>query len=268
MVFVTGLPGTGKSLMLQQLAGMAHRLGRRVHLLQWDVCRQPFETNARVQAHYPEIDGVTHHGVRKGVGIWARNVVLAWHARFHGGTDILIGETPLVGNRLIELVHHEEDKTEPLLREAAITSFIVPTPSREVKQRIEKQRIERTAQPLHEREKDDAQPHVMLAAWSEFCSVAHQFNLILAKQILEKSTHYDPDLYYRIYDILLKHRPHSRLSMDLTLATEHSSVYDLDVDQIDLIPTPDEVDRALNDMERRYPDGKTLAHEINYWYVV
>ena len=56
--------------------------------------------------------------------------------------------------------------------------------------------------------------------------------------------------------------------MDLTLATEHSSVYDLDVDQIDLIPTPDEVDRALNDMERRYTDGKTLAHEINYWYVV
>jgi hypothetical protein len=133
---------------------------------------------------------------------------------------------------------------------------------------IEGQREERSARPLHEREKGDAQPHIMLAAWSEFCSVAHQFNLISADEIGEKSVDYDPDLYFDIYDILLKHRPHSRISMDVILATENKSVYDLNVDQIDLVPTPDEVQRALNEMEHRYSDGKTLANEIDHWYVV
>lgn len=268
MVFLAGLPGTGKSLLLQQLAGMAGALGRQVHLLQWDVCRQPFESHIYVKTHYPEIDGVTHNGVRKGVGIWAREAVFNWYARYQEGTDILIGETPLIGNRLVELVRCEDDKAESVFRDETTTYFIVPTPSQEVKRLIEGQREERSARPLHEREKGDAQPHIMLAAWSEFCSVAHQFNLISADEIGEKLVDYDPDLYFDIYDILLKHRPHSRISMDVILATENKSVYDLNVDQIDLVPTSDEVQRALNEMEHRYSDGKTLANEIDHWYVV
>ncbi|MDE2728894.1 MAG: hypothetical protein OXI19_12800, partial [Gemmatimonadota bacterium] len=47
MVFLAGLPGTGKSLLLQQLAILAHGRGRTPHLLQWDVCRLPFLTNDR-----------------------------------------------------------------------------------------------------------------------------------------------------------------------------------------------------------------------------
>ena len=48
----------------------------------------------------------------------------------------------------------------------------------------------------------------------------------------------------------------------------HFEVTTLNVDQIDLVPTSDEVQRALNEMERRYPDGKTLANEIDHWYMV
>ena len=44
LVFFAGLPGVGKSLLLQQMTLMALAAGRRVTLLQWDVARQPFET--------------------------------------------------------------------------------------------------------------------------------------------------------------------------------------------------------------------------------
>src|SRR5436309_1145639 len=36
-VFFAGLPGTGKSLLIHQLAHLAHARGRRIRLLQWDV---------------------------------------------------------------------------------------------------------------------------------------------------------------------------------------------------------------------------------------
>lgn len=46
MIFFAGLPGTGKSLLIHQLAHLAHARGRRVHLLQWDVARPAFEASA------------------------------------------------------------------------------------------------------------------------------------------------------------------------------------------------------------------------------
>ena len=55
MVFVAGLPGVGKSLMLQQLTLMAQQAGREVDLLQWDTVRVVFE-----RPIYPVIAGVTH----------------------------------------------------------------------------------------------------------------------------------------------------------------------------------------------------------------
>ena len=45
LVFFAGLPGTGKSLLLHQLAHLAHARGRRIHLLQWDVARPVFEAS-------------------------------------------------------------------------------------------------------------------------------------------------------------------------------------------------------------------------------
>ncbi|PWU23936.1 MAG: hypothetical protein C5B48_07755, partial [Candidatus Rokuibacteriota bacterium] len=45
LVFFAGLPGTGKSLLVQQLAHVAGAAGRRIHLLQWDVARPVFEAS-------------------------------------------------------------------------------------------------------------------------------------------------------------------------------------------------------------------------------
>src|SRR6266536_3983333 len=100
MLFVAGLPGTGKSLLIHQFAHVASRAGRRVHLLQWDVARPAFEASP-AGAAYPIVDGVTHVAIRKAVGLWARHAVAEWEAMSRDSRDLLVGETPLIGGRLI-----------------------------------------------------------------------------------------------------------------------------------------------------------------------
>jgi len=95
MVFFAGLPGTGKSLLVHQLAHVALGQGRRVHLLQWDVARPVFEAS-RAGQRYPLAGGVTHAVIRRAAGLWVRRAVVDWSARFPG--DLLVGETPFVGN--------------------------------------------------------------------------------------------------------------------------------------------------------------------------
>src|SRR4051812_30907373 len=102
LVFFVGLPGVGKSLLAQQLALMADQSGRKVHLLQWDVVRQPFTADAYIVANYPEVDGVTHGAVRKAVGLWVRSAIGQWCQHNSDKAEMLIGEAPLIGNRLIE----------------------------------------------------------------------------------------------------------------------------------------------------------------------
>src|SRR6187401_1123619 len=114
MVFVAGLPGVGKSLFIRELARAAHAAGRTVHLLQWDVVRLAFASPS-IDARYPERDGITHAVIRKAVGRWARAAVLRWYRAHHASTHILIGEVPIIGNRLLELVQVQDNEAEPLL---------------------------------------------------------------------------------------------------------------------------------------------------------
>ena len=100
IVFVAGLPGTGKSLVIHQLAHLGAAAGRVIHLLQWDVARLVFEAS-RAGRRYPVVDGVTHAMVRKAVGLWARRAVAEWKRRCGAPEHLLLGETPFVGNRLI-----------------------------------------------------------------------------------------------------------------------------------------------------------------------
>src|SRR5437867_2336863 len=116
-VFFAGLPGTGKSLLSHQLTHLAHALGRTVHMLQWDVARPVFEASAAGQ-RYPVVQGVTHGVIRKAAGLWARQAVVQWHQRYPEAGHLLIGETPFVGHRFIELARQRADAAEPLLRTA------------------------------------------------------------------------------------------------------------------------------------------------------
>ena len=124
LVFFAGLPGVGKSLLLQQLALLAGEAGRRVHLLQWDVARQPFE-----RPRYPLIDGATHPLVIKAAGAWSRRAIVRWDAAFRAKGDMLIGEVPLIGGRFMEIVRPADDAAEAVLC-GERTRFVLPVPTR------------------------------------------------------------------------------------------------------------------------------------------
>src|SRR5215468_4460829 len=128
LVFFAGLPGTGKSLLSHQLAHLAHTMGRTVHMLQWDIARPVFEASSAGQ-RYPVVHGVTHGVIRKAAGLWARRAVVQWHQHYPEASHMLIGETPFVGHRFIELARQCADAAEPLLQMAC---FAVPVPSRAV----------------------------------------------------------------------------------------------------------------------------------------
>jgi hypothetical protein len=150
-IFFAGLPGVGKSLLVQQQALLAHAAGRVVHLLQWDVARGAFETPALL-ARYPEVHGVTHPAIRRGVGLWVREAVQRWDATHPAPEHLLVGETPLVGNRLVELAQVHPDAVEPLLADHERTVFFIPVPTRNVRHAIERSRGREMASPRHARE--------------------------------------------------------------------------------------------------------------------
>lgn len=222
MVFMAGLPGVGKSLLIQQLTLIAKQAGRQVHLIQWDVSRQAFEI-PEILVKYPEIDGVTDPMIRMGVGMWARTAVYHWHKTHPDPSHILIGEVPLIGNRLIELTQVMEDEAEQLLSSDQVL-FTTPVPSWEVREVIEKAREKTIANPQNENEKMDAPPNVLRALWREVNGLARQIGLTKAGE----NAPYNPYIYAGVYDALLQHRHAHSILIDEVLRPK-KSVYELDV---------------------------------------
>ena len=197
LVFFAGLPGVGKSLLLQQLALMAAEAGRRVTLLQWDVARQPFES-----PRYPLKDGATHPLVIRAAGVWSRGALLTWNGAFAAAGDMLIGEVPLIGGRFMEIVRPADDAAEALLR-AGRTQFLLPVPSLELRAHIESQRERSIAAPRHQNEAQDAPPDLLRALWRDLHHVALQLGLTPAAA---DAAPYSPELYAAVYRQLLQHR--------------------------------------------------------------
>src|SRR5215510_13951847 len=263
LVFFAGLPGTGKSLLIRELAHLAHARGRRIHLLQWDVARPVFEASQAGQ-RYPLKDGVTHGVIRLAVGRWARAAVARWHAEHVGTADLLIGETPFIGHRLVELAQRVDDDTEPLLASAA-TRFVIPVPSRDLRAHLEAERERRALAPLHPREREDAPPAVLRELWGELFDAAIALRLLHA--VAGERAPYDPELYRRVYERLLRWRHAETLGLHTVLATDAVSAYDIQVPTVDLIPEAPEVTRFVREAETAHPDPTTLERVIAAWYV-
>jgi hypothetical protein len=244
MVVVAGLPGTGKSLLLHQLAHVAAAMGRAIHLLQWDVARPAFEASPAGR-RYPVVAGVTHPIVRRAVGLWARRALVDWERRHPGARHLLIGEAPFVGHRLIELARRLDDAAEPLLS-APSCRFVVAVPSAEVRRLIEAERERRAARPLHALEREDAPPEVLQALWRELVGVARRLGGAGAGG---DDAPYDPDVYRRVYERLLRHRHVTVVPLDVVLPTGHLSVYDFDVARADVVPSTAEARAALGEAE-------------------
>lgn len=231
LVFFAGLPGTGKSLLINQLA---HLAGRKVTLLQWDVARPHFESTPTGR-NYPQTDGVTHGLIRVAAGQWARQAV----ARPRDG--LLIGETPLIGNRFMELARPLSDPAEAVLTDPA-TRFIIPVPSRDVRRHAESERARRFRTPMHPREKEDAPPHVMLGS----------FQRLMAAMGWACPKDFDPEAYSKAYRRLLIRRNADVLPIDEILPTAGASAYQFSVPTTDLVPTPDEAERFVREAESTF----------------
>ena len=263
MAFFAGLPGTGKSLCIHQLSHLAHARGRRVHLLQWDVARPPFEAHPAGRA-YPIDRGVTHGVIRLAVGRWARAAIARWSAAHAGPEHLLIGETPFVGNRLVELARPMDDAAEPLLA-APTARFAVPVPSPAVRAHIEAERVRRAAAPLDDREREDAPPEVMRGLWRQLRAAAISLALAPPLAPADSEPPYDPEIYAAVYLALLTHRHASRLPLTAILPTRDLSPYDLRISRIDLVPTPEEIPRFISEAASLAPDLATLTRLLDTW---
>jgi hypothetical protein len=183
------------------------------------------------------------------VGRWARAAVAQWHGQHPGVEHLLIGETPLIGHRLIELARPLPDEAEPALA-AARTRFVIPVPSRALREHLEAERARRARDPVHPREREDAPPDMLRDLWRELAGA---------------DLPYDPALYQRAYERLLVHRHAVALPLESRLPTDGVSAYDFSVPTTELVPTPDEVAQAIGEIERRYPEPGAVQREIDGW---
>lgn len=209
-VFFAGLPGVGKSLLLQQLTLMARAAGRGVTLLQWDVARQPFET-----PRYPLANGATHPLVIRATGAWLRGALVEWDG------DMLIGEAPLNGGRFMEIARPADDEAEALLRNSR-TRFVIPVPSKDVRALIESRRERSIAAPRHANEAHDAPPDLLRALWQEVYQVAVALGMAPATP---SAAPYSPQVYAAVYRHLLRHRQAQILPIEEALLPS-GSVYE------------------------------------------
>ena len=260
LIFVTGIPGVGKSLLIQQMALIASEAGREVHLLRYNLARRPFETEVNI-TKYPEIDGVTDPAIRKAVGLWARQAVWQWHEAHPAANQLLIGELPLIGNRLIELVEPANDAAEPLLTSEQ-TLFVVPVPSWEVREVIEATRARTVAEPQNEQEKLDAPPNVLQLMWQSVNQLARDIGLTKASP----QTPYNPYIYGGVFEALLQFRPSRLLLIDEVLRPSRS-VYDLDVLAGTLVPSAEAANAALAEVESRYTHAE-LVELVQNWHAL
>jgi hypothetical protein len=271
-VFFAGLPGTGKSLLVHQLVGLAHAARRPVHLLQWDVVRPAIERSPAGVA-YPMVDGVTHGVIRIAAGLWARGAVARWAAETAQPEDLLVGETPLVGHRFIELARPGGDEAEPFLSGPGCR-FMIPVPSVEVRRTIEAERARRIARPVHDRELEDAPPTVLRAQWEALAEIAPLIGTrpVTSRQVGTPGgtvqVPYDPDVYARAYESVLRHRHAKSIPMRMLLPATMISVYDFAVPTRDLVPTADEAAACVRLVEKRFPDPLAVQATIDQWYIV
>ena len=265
MVFFAGLPGTGKSLLIHQLAHLATARSRHVHLLQWDVARPVFEAHPTARP-YPVKNGVTHGIIRLAIGLWVRQAVGEWHRNHPGGEHLLIGETPFIGNRFIELAQSQNDTTERLLSNPACV-FVIPVPSSEVRRFIEAERERRSDNPVHAREGEDAPPRVLRQLWQQLTHTAPMLGIERSNPSADLDYH--PMLYMRVYKALLRHRHSLAMRIDTILATPEMSAYDfVAIEHADLTPTSQDVTAVIHTIECRYSDLASLKQRLEQWYMV
>lgn len=261
IVCFAGLPGVGKTLFLQQMVLFAQQAQRHVHLLQWDVARNAFETPQNLQL-YPEVKGVTHPMIRKATGLWSRVAIREWSQNYPA-PHILLVEMPLVGNRFIELVQHIADDSEVILQSEECI-FILPVPTKEVRKTIEDMRAKTTANPRHQREAHDATPEVLRSLWRELFYVALHLKMI--DKMPPYDTAYDPHIYQTTFEHLLRHRRVQTICID-TIFPQKCSAYDVTGIESEPMASAQAVAKIITQVQEKYSEQQLHSHVKN-WYCI
>ena len=260
MVFVAGLPGVGKSLMLQQLTLMAQQAGREVDLLQWDTVRVVFE-----RPIYPVIAGVTHPMVIRATNLWLRGALVEWQRASAERADarpMLVGELPIVGDRFMAVVRKLDDCAESILSRPG-AQFIIPTPTVEMRAIMEASRERTFAEPRHWNEVNDCPPDVMRDLWQEWVDIARRLKLA---DTPAGEVAFSPEIYLAVFRYLLRHRHFRALPIEEILEVQHS-VYAFEEPPRQVQPSQAESDRILASLASAV-DLDTIIAESAAWYKV
>jgi hypothetical protein len=221
---------------VRRAIALAAAQGRAVHLLRWDVARLAFD-RPEVLARYGEVDSVTHAVIRVAASRWARRAVSRWSAAA-GPESVLVGETPLIGERFATLARPQSDEAEQLLASEK-TRFLIPVPSAELRDVMERARRVDVAGSGSRRDTTSAPPHLVASYWRDLVTVARNLGLT------PSSSGYDPPLYRATYLRVLRHRHASALALEeivVDAGTQPAAA--------ELVPTAAEVAEAIREVER------------------
>jgi len=256
-VFV-GLPGTGKSLYVNQFHAIAKSFKKEIEVIQWDIARKSFETEALAKI-FPMKDGQVHAGVKLCAGRWLIAYLQNWHLRtLDYANKILLIEAPLVGNRFSELAHSQDNPELEKFLSSEQVQFVLPIPSREVRKKIEEDRAAQVSESATQW--SGAKPSVMRQLWTDTLGIGRRLQLI--DSIDGK---YDPNNYKKIYTYILRHRNLRVLEVnqifDVNIKDE-KSLHSLK----NVIPSTQKIDELAMEIKTQNLTEAEIKEITSHWY--
>jgi hypothetical protein len=253
-----GLPGTGKSLLVREIAAAAGADGHPSTVMQWDVSRESWDSHPSAAATYPEIDGITHEGIRTAMGTWVREAVADWYSQHVDGDDLLIVEAPHIGGRFSELAHVVDDAAEPSLR-GPDTLFVLVAPTKDLQLTLKSQRAaDMESQGEGSYESNNASPDLLDELTDSLRGPAQELGIASIS-----STGYDPELYAELMQHVLRHRNVLLVRPDQLMEVT-GSVYSLGDQSSRLWATEEQVQRSLHVVESM--SQEELVQHTNDWF--
>ncbi len=256
IVVFSGLPGTGKSLYINEFYHISKALSRKLTVIQWDIARKAFETE-KIMKLYPMKDSMVHDAVKLMAGVFLLEQIKKWYKE-KDDTDLLLIEAPLVGGRFIELVELHADPNIELILSNHKTQIVMPIPSVKVREIIEAER----AKQVNEDAKVwiGAKPSVMKILWKHVCEIAQEFG-----KDLELDINYDPQIVEYVFKKVTKHRNFLPLYIDELFdvpAQDELGLHNLS----SLKASEKMADQICDLITDKYPDVEQMNKKTSQWY--
>jgi len=259
VVIISGLPGVGKSLYINEFYHLVKQKGREISLIQWDQARKAFESD-EIFKEFPLVDGQVHNAVKLMAGAWIMDVMKDWITKNKENESVLLIEAPLVGHRFLELVVESDNKDLEKFLSSDKTRVVMPIPTVEIRTAIE---AAREAQV-----KDDAKvwfgakPSVVKILWKMTCEIAHLLGMDIE---LSEEPAYDPEVYSYVFQKVLKHRNFEPLIIDEIFKVgeqSESSLHSLE----SLVASAEEANNYAKSVKANYPSDSEINDIVDNWY--